>query len=87
METLEEKEEHKQILVGDTCTCRFSDQIPKAIDLAFILPVLNAKVELLNVYYSPPFTISSINDSKHLYIERWSCCVKLWNQPTVKLQH
>jgi len=65
----EEKEEHKQIPGKQILVpVDFSDQIPKAIDFGFYFAeMLNAKVELLNVYYSPPFTISSINDEVNTY--------------------
>lgn len=46
----------------------FSDQLPKIIDFGFYFAEsLNAKVELLYVYYSPPFTISSVNNEVNTY--------------------
>lgn len=60
----EKEEKGLQILVP----LDFSDLIPQTIDFAFYFAQkLNAKIVFLNVYYSPPFTISSVTDDMNTY--------------------
>ncbi len=59
-----EEEKGLQILVP----LDFSDLIPQTIDFAFYFAQkLKAKIVFLNVYYSPPFTISSVTDDMNTY--------------------